>query len=121
MALDPISSIVQGVGGIFQGAGTAIAASKEANSDDICGSKPGVFANKSKKEAYQACMAKASEARINAMNAQSESALLTARNAGLKSSEKEEKNKWIVPTVVGSILVVAIIITIIVVRRRKNK
>jgi hypothetical protein len=115
MALDPISAIAAGIGGIFQGGGAAIAATQEANTDDICGKKPGFFAKKDKKEAYDECMKKASEARINALNAQA------ANQPSLRASTDEAtKNKWVIPVVIA-VVVIAIITTVIIIRRNRKK
>lgn len=116
MALDPISAIAEGIGGIFQGGGAAIAATQEANTDDICGKKPGIFAKKDKKEAYQQCMANASAARINALNAQAEA---TKRASETKATE-ETNRKWVVPVVVG-VISIALIVTIVWAVKRKSK
>lgn len=115
MALDPISAIAEGIGGIFQGGGAAIAATQEANTDDICGKKPGIFAKKDKKEAYQECMKKASDARINALNAQAEA----TKRAETKATETDNR-KWVMPVVVG-VIVIALIVTVVIVVKRKKK
>lgn len=118
MALDPISAIAEGIGGIFQGGGAAIAATQQANTDDICGKKPGLFEkNRNEKlEAYAQCMAKASDARINALNAQAEA---TKRASETKATE-EKNRKWVVPVVVG-VISIALIVTIVWAVKRKSK
>jgi cobalamin biosynthesis Mg chelatase CobN len=113
--MDPISMIVSGVGNIVQGAGTAIAANQEAKTDDICGKKPGMFANKDKKQAYEDCMAKASQARIDALNAR-----IKAESES-KAEMQDNSKKWIVPLIVGIVVIALIVTTIVIIRRKRKK
>lgn len=102
--------LVDAIAGTIGSVAGAIGQSKAANTDAICGPKPGIFKYKGDvKDEYNACLKKSQEAQINAANAQAES----LRNA-------QTRKKWIVPVVVIAVLVV-IVTAIILIRKARKK
>lgn len=103
-----IDGIVQGISGGIQG----VAAINETNVDDVCGKKPGIFTYKGKvKDDYNACLAEAREAKINAINASAEN---------LKAQKESSKQKaWVVPVVIATVVIV-LITSVVLIRRSKK-
>lgn len=110
--MDPISLIVSGVGNIFQGAGTAIAANQTASKDDVCGKKPGIFAKKEVKAEYQSCMMKSADAKMELMKQQSEMAK--------KTTEVAEGKKTGLYVAIGVSVLIAVVIIVVIIRKRKK-
>lgn len=102
-----ISGIIQGIGGIVQGVG-GIA---NSNVDDVCGKKPGLFANKSQKDKYQECLTKSAEAKIALMKSKAETDRVTDESS---SSNK----KIIMIAVISTVVIVAIVVTVVIVSKK---
>ena len=101
---------VDAIGGVVGSVAGAVGQSKAANTDAICGPKPGIFKYKGDvKDEYNACLKRSQEAQINAKNAEAES-LRTA----------QARKSWIVPVVIIAVLVV-IITSIVLIRKARKK
>lgn len=105
--VDVISNIVGGVGSAIQGIGQM----QQSKVDDVCGKKPGIFAKKAKKDAYDACIAKSAAAKMELMKQQTEMAKRT--------EETKPKNKT--GLYIGIAVAVLLAVVIIVVIRRRKK